>query len=80
MRVMLAIVMGLVAAGTLPAQSVSSPDVMVTLSGKSALLTFREFSGLPVDLKPFSGAATITTARILFSTTKDQISYVVLRL
>jgi hypothetical protein len=80
MRAVLAAVIGLSIADAVAAQSVLSKDVSVTVSGKSAHLTFREFSGLPVDLKPFSGAAIIMTADLLFATKKGEISYVVLKL
>jgi len=78
--VKLAALIALSLAGALTAPAVWAQDVAVTVSGKSAHLTFKEFSGLPVDLKPFSGAATITSAEILFATTQNEISYVVLRL
>jgi hypothetical protein len=55
-------------------------DVNLTVSGKSAYLTFKDFEGLKVDLKAFAGAAVITDAEILFSTRSGDISYVVLTL
>ncbi len=73
-------VMWLAMAGVLAAQSPASTDVRVILSEPSANIVFAEFQGLPISLRPFSGAAIITAAEILFATKKDEISYLVLRL
>lgn len=58
----------------------ASRDIDIALSNGAAHLTFAGYGELKLDLQPFSGAAAIEKARILFVNTKDRISYVVIRL
>ena len=53
-------------------------DFSTTVSNGSAFLTLPEYSGIKLDLKPFSAASLITKADILFASQKDRVSYVVI--
>jgi hypothetical protein len=58
-----------------------SAAVVVSVANGTARLTFAEFSGLPIDLKPLSVAAVIDSAEILSvqNDNDNEISYIVLR-
>jgi hypothetical protein len=58
----------------------ASRDIDIALSKGAAHLTFAGYGELKLDLRPFSGAAAIEKAKILFVNTKDRLSYVVIQL
>jgi hypothetical protein len=62
------------------ATPVAAKDVRIETSHGTARLIFGDFSGIPLDLKPLSGADGIDKAEILFANTKNEIWYVVIRL
>jgi hypothetical protein len=55
----------------------AAPAINVVVSNETALLTFAEYQGLPLDLKPFSAAAVINNAEILSARMDGRIWYVV---
>lgn len=59
---------------------VTPRDAKITVSNGTALLTFPDFSGIPVNLKFLSGAAVIKEADVLFEHESGEIFYVVVRL
>jgi hypothetical protein len=54
-----------------------APAIDVVVSKETAFLTFAEYQGLPLDLKPFSAAALINRAEILSARMHEGIWYVV---
>jgi hypothetical protein len=61
-------------------ENCSASTINVVVSKGKAYLTFDGYSGITLNLKPFSSAAVIENAKILFENTKDNISYVAIEL
>ncbi len=63
------------------AASAAPRSVDVVVSSGEAHLTFADYSsGIRLDLKPFTSADAVDKAEILFESTENRLSYVVLRI
>lgn len=67
MRAIVAVSVWLVTAATAASAQNPSKDPRVAIVGDTAHVIFTDFSGVPLDLDPFSHAGAITDATILFA-------------
>lgn len=62
----------------LPCSGAHAAGLSIAVAGDTARLSFSEYQGLTIDLKPYAGAAVITRASILSAQDRGSLVYVLL--